>query len=396
MSASLDLDRTRLDSEAQRSTSLAAPAQPQALAQPIDLTGDSDSDSAMAIDTPPDFARQARVNHAETWKERSRVPPPEGVNPQTIASPSNPGAEGSNDLDQSADPTHGAASGSGLSGGKEMNAVGVVSPRDSHKKANSDSDDDFTITASTAPTRPSTLPSRHFGDSNRGTTTSRTQGSHNNMTAAGINGALAGSLTTPTIPTLPSHSSPSLQNRLHQQQQLARQHRFIQPNFSNNNSFASASTPAHAAGFSAFRNNTSNFGNMSGFGSPGSGSGSFIPSIPGVPSLPTPRLNGDGSAAAPIDVDSVSPSRNLPPRQPICIGGFMSRAIMLYPKSAVTAGDPTPPDSKEQWEVVHYRGVEMVHVRLKVSTGFVAGATARPFYLATLTTAPKGRLDSAS
>jgi hypothetical protein len=53
---------------------------------------------------------------------------------------------------------------------------------------------------------------------------------------------------------------------------------------------------------------------------------------------------------------------------PICIGGFMSRAIMLYPKAAVTAGERTPPGNNETWEVVHYRGVEMLRVRLKVST----------------------------
>jgi hypothetical protein len=39
---------------------------------------------------------------------------------------------------------------------------------------------------------------------------------------------------------------------------------------------------------------------------------------------------------------------------------------MLYPKDAVTTGKACPPDSPEPWEIIPWRGVELLRVKLKV------------------------------
>lgn len=81
------------------------------------------------------------------------------------------------------------------------------------------------------------------------------------------------------------------------------------------------------------------------------------------------RANDGASAAAAIDVDSLPPapvSRRPNPKKPVCIGAFMSRAIMLYPQSCAMAGCGPPQGSK--WDLVNFRGVEMIRVKLKVST----------------------------
>lgn len=86
------------------------------------------------------------------------------------------------------------------------------------------------------------------------------------------------------------------------------------------------------------------------------------------PGPSTSRADG-ASAAAAIDVDSLPPapvSRRPNPKKPVCIGAFMSRAIMLYPQSCAMAGCGPPQGSK--WDLVNFRGVEMIRVKLKVST----------------------------
>lgn len=79
-----------------------------------------------------------------------------------------------------------------------------------------------------------------------------------------------------------------------------------------------------------------------------------------------PGLGLGTSAAAAIDVDSLPAAPRRPnPKKPVCIGAFMSRAIMLYPQSCAMAGCGPPAGSR--WDLVNFRGVEMIRVKLKVS-----------------------------
>lgn len=117
----------------------------------------------------------------------------------------------------------------------------------------------------------------------------------------------------------------------------------------------------------------------------GFGAAASTPRVPVVPSLPVfggasvasssavgaaggaagaPTHAGTSQATA-IDVDSVQ-IRNSNPKKPVCIGAFMSRAIMLYPTEAVVQGAQPPPGSRDPWEIVNFRGVEMIRVKLKV------------------------------
>lgn len=100
-----------------------------------------------------------------------------------------------------------------------------------------------------------------------------------------------------------------------------------------------------------------------------SSSSSSDPPIAGPSNSHTHSRHDDGStAAAAIDVDSLPPappSRRPNPKKPVCIGAFMSRAIMLYPQSCAMAGCGPPAGSK--WDLVNFRGVEMIRVKLKVS-----------------------------
>lgn len=154
-------------------------------------------------------------------------------------------------------------------------------------------------------------------------------------------------------------------------------------------SLANASEAAHRAGFASFaRNGTSlGLGNNSLSNSfattPSQSSWVGVPSLPPTPQpssfLATPSAqvsngtgNGDGSSSAPIDVDSM-PARPIAPAMPqpnskkaVCIGAFMSRAIMLYPNAAVEVGSTPPPGSR--WTIINYKGAEMIHVKLRVSS----------------------------
>lgn len=101
---------------------------------------------------------------------------------------------------------------------------------------------------------------------------------------------------------------------------------------------------------------------------PGPSTAAGSSSASAEPSGPS-RSNDGASAAAAIDVDSLPPapvSRRPNPKKPVCIGAFMSRAIMLYPQSCAMAGCGPPQGSK--WDLVNFRGVEMIRVKLKVST----------------------------
>ncbi|WOO85037.1 Helicase-like transcription factor CHR27 [Vanrija pseudolonga] len=154
-----------------------------------------------------------------------------------------------------------------------------------------------------------------------------------------------------------------------------------------------ASTGSAAAG--RFSNGfAASAGGPSGFGF-GAAAASSTPRVPVVPSLPVfagpssvasssavgvpggssggPTHAGTSQATA-IDVDSVQ-IRNSNPKKPVCIGAFMSRAIMLYPTEAVVQGAQPPPGSRDPWEIVNFRGVEMIRVKLKLRR---AGQPTRP------------------
>jgi hypothetical protein len=53
------------------------------------------------------------------------------------------------------------------------------------------------------------------------------------------------------------------------------------------------------------------------------------------------------------------------PKKAVCIGGFMTRAIMLYPNDAAVAG--VKPKPGQRWTIVTFKGAEMIHVKLRVS-----------------------------
>ncbi|KAK4684735.1 hypothetical protein P7C73_g5428, partial [Tremellales sp. Uapishka_1] len=76
--------------------------------------------------------------------------------------------------------------------------------------------------------------------------------------------------------------------------------------------------------------------------------------------------NGASSSSA-IDFTRPPPSPPMPPnsKEPVCIGAIMSRAIMLYPSPAVIVGNSAPETSPEKWQVVEWRGAEMLKVKLK-------------------------------
>ncbi|WVQ98151.1 hypothetical protein IAU59_005273 [Kwoniella sp. CBS 9459] len=64
-------------------------------------------------------------------------------------------------------------------------------------------------------------------------------------------------------------------------------------------------------------------------------------------------------------------SRNIPSpppaddKRPVCIGSLLSSAVMLYPCPAVIVGAQPPPNSKEKYDVVQWKGGEMLKVKLK-------------------------------
>nr|XP_018265349.1 DNA repair protein RAD5 [Kwoniella dejecticola CBS 10117]OBR87507.1 DNA repair protein RAD5 [Kwoniella dejecticola CBS 10117] len=88
-------------------------------------------------------------------------------------------------------------------------------------------------------------------------------------------------------------------------------------------------------------------------------------------------MNGSASTSTSMGIDASSAidltSRNIPSpppapvndKRPICIGSLWSQAIMLYPCPAVVVGAQPPAESKEKYEVVHFRNGELLRVKLK-------------------------------
>lgn len=134
-------------------------------------------------------------------------------------------------------------------------------------------------------------------------------------------------------------------------------------------SLANASEAAHRAAFAhSARPNGSNGASTSTVGN-GNGFATWASSLPLPSAGPGPRPAtgaGDGSSDAPIDVDSMPAARAPPnPKKAVCIGGFMTRAIMLYPNDAAVAG--VKPKPGQRWTIVTFKGAEMIHVKLRVS-----------------------------
>ncbi|WWD21589.1 hypothetical protein CI109_106075 [Kwoniella shandongensis] len=102
---------------------------------------------------------------------------------------------------------------------------------------------------------------------------------------------------------------------------------------------------------------------------------------PGYPtSTATPDISRDVyrqqvNIAAGIDPSSAIDLTNIripsppppPPndKHPICIGSLLSSALMLYPCPAVVIGAQPPPGSRERFDVVDYKGAELLRVKLK-------------------------------
>ncbi len=143
------------------------------------------------------------------------------------------------------------------------------------------------------------------------------------------------------------------------------------PSFIYNPASSSSSTPSSSQASmtmnsSAFRPTPiglNGYGYANGNGSGkvnGNGNG-----MQGSMSMSTP--NFAGTATSPIDVTQNLPSPRNDSKKPICIGAIMSRGIILYPSEAIIAGSRPPPHSKERYDLVDFRGAEMLRVKLKVS-----------------------------
>ncbi|WVQ83192.1 hypothetical protein IAT38_005331 [Cryptococcus sp. DSM 104549] len=87
------------------------------------------------------------------------------------------------------------------------------------------------------------------------------------------------------------------------------------------------------------------------------------------------RTGTDASSA--IDLTSRNIPSPPPPsdeKKPLCIGSIRSAALMIYPCAAVVIGALPPPGSREKYDVVNFRGAEMLKVKLKFRA---AGTLAR-------------------
>ena len=82
-----------------------------------------------------------------------------------------------------------------------------------------------------------------------------------------------------------------------------------------------------------------------------------------------PPLRGSASDSA---IDLTGPAPVIDRKTPVCIGSLQSRAIMLYPAEAAVIGYLPPEGSKERYELIQYRGAELLRVKLKV--GAIHGA----------------------
>ncbi|KAK8847498.1 hypothetical protein IAR55_005356 [Kwoniella newhampshirensis] len=105
--------------------------------------------------------------------------------------------------------------------------------------------------------------------------------------------------------------------------------------------------------------------------SPSTSSAGLMGSMPDNRDVYRQQVN----AAAGVDPSSAIDLTNLripspPPRpandkSPICIGSLLSSALMLYPSPAVLIGAQPPSGSRERFDVVEYKGAEMLRVKLK-------------------------------
>ncbi|WVR04718.1 hypothetical protein IAU60_001729 [Kwoniella sp. DSM 27419] len=93
--------------------------------------------------------------------------------------------------------------------------------------------------------------------------------------------------------------------------------------------------------------------------------GSALPYGVGLNGASVPSGGGSDVSSA-IDLTN----RNIPSpppqdeKRPICIGSLLSYAIMVYPAPAVVVG-AQPQSNKEVYDVVHWKGAEMLKVKLK-------------------------------
>ncbi|WVF69696.1 hypothetical protein IAT40_004475 [Kwoniella sp. CBS 6097] len=80
-------------------------------------------------------------------------------------------------------------------------------------------------------------------------------------------------------------------------------------------------------------------------------------------------INGTAGNDASSAIDLTSRNIPSPPptddKRPVCIGSLLSSAVMLYPCPAVIVGAQPPPNSKEKYDVVQWKGGEMLKVKLK-------------------------------
>ncbi|OCF44855.1 DNA repair protein RAD5 [Kwoniella heveanensis CBS 569] len=83
----------------------------------------------------------------------------------------------------------------------------------------------------------------------------------------------------------------------------------------------------------------------------------------------TVGVNGTAGTDASSAIDLTSRHIPSPPpaddKRPVCIGSLLSSAVMLYPCPAVIVGAQPPPNSKEKYDVVEWKGGEMLKVKLK-------------------------------
>lgn len=124
-------------------------------------------------------------------------------------------------------------------------------------------------------------------------------------------------------------------------------------------SFGTMPAGPNLAGFSQYKMQPSASGWTSG--------GSSSNHVNGNDSTSAFYANGtDASSAIDLTSRNVPSPPSVDEKKPLCIGSLRSNALMLYPCPAVVVGAQPPPGSKERYDLVMYRGVEFLKVKLKV------------------------------
>ncbi|OXM76917.1 DNA repair protein RAD5 [Cryptococcus neoformans Bt63] len=132
-------------------------------------------------------------------------------------------------------------------------------------------------------------------------------------------------------------------------------------------SFGTMPAGPNLAGFSQYKTQPSASGWTSG--------GSSSNHVNGNDSTSAFYANGtDASSAIDLTSRNVPSPPSVDEKKPLCIGSLRSNALMLYPCPAVVVGAQPPPGSKERYDLVMYRGVEFLKVKLKYRS---AGTLAR-------------------